>query len=518
MKVISMTAAVAAAICGICTPSFAAASPTATPTEISSGTVTAVNYSDEPSPLVVNVTTGQFRLNMDTPDITAGTHLVCNNLTNNTVSRFFGYAGIGIRSAGGQLKAVVGSTMVTIYKGNSYPSVELTASSFPSGLSVADDDEVVLLSKAVDDNTWHPVLTHVGAPIAIPAKGYSPVNTVIHMTIKGEPTGRLSMFGEEPLRDFTMTVPSGARLIVYFTVKDDVCRVTTRENGVTSLLTSSSGDYTQLFGPFTGDTWELGINCYTDLLDLHYTDMHPGELAFRTQFMDAGSVGKVTLQGTIDERDFATMRNLMIPNVDIKDVTISQSGDNPVDYIPMRAFEDCYWLKSITLPETLKGFRNNGFTSSGLNEVVIPETVVSIGLNQFNAVRSLTKVWVKWAKPLPISWCVFNGSGRNSADGTLYVPFGTKQTYAADSQWGQFTNIVEYDPASITEVAADSGDGLSISVSRGAVTISGPSPRHVAVTGIDGRLVHSVPAGAAPVTLALPAGVYIMEGRKIMVP
>lgn len=104
------------------------------------------------------------------------------------------------------------------------------------------------------------------------------------------------------------------------------------------------------------------------------------------------------------------------------------------------AFDGCYALTSVTIPDNVKSIGNSAFTGClGLTQVEIPETVVSIGAGAFNYCSTLTKVKVGMREPLPIESTTFS----NRRNAVLYVPTGCKTTYQAADYWKEFMSIVE---------------------------------------------------------------------------
>ena len=84
-----------------------------------------------------------------------------------------------------------------------------------------------------------------------------------------------------------------------------------------------------------------------------------------------------------------------------------------------------------------------------ITSVVIPSTITALGEYAFQKCRDLTSVYVSW--PTPISaGSAFSGVGISKC--TLYVPQGTEQDYWLADVWGDFGNIVEYDPTGIDMV------------------------------------------------------------------
>ena len=96
------------------------------------------------------------------------------------------------------------------------------------------------------------------------------------------------------------------------------------------------------------------------------------------------------------------------------------------------------------IPEDVVKIAPSAFQYQALSYLEIPASVKEIGAACFLYCNSLTTVVSHVKKPFPVNSSVFSGS--NMATAVLYVPFGTKNAYAATAGWGSFPKIVEMDP------------------------------------------------------------------------
>ena len=94
-----------------------------------------------------------------------------------------------------------------------------------------------------------------------------------------------------------------------------------------------------------------------------------------------------------------------------------------------------------------------------ITSVVIPSTITEMGKYAFQKSRDLTSVYVSWSTPISAG-SAFSGVGKSKC--TLYVPQGTEQDYWLADVWGDFGNIVEYDPTGIDRVTT-SNDAKELS-------------------------------------------------------
>lgn len=132
-----------------------------------------------------------------------------------------------------------------------------------------------------------------------------------------------------------------------------------------------------------------------------------------------------------------------------------------VTTIGSSAFAFCSVLSEVSMPSTLRTIGYSAFDNTGLADVTIPEGVTSIENSAFEeltghvtlpstlvsignwAFTNATSVTVSWATP-PAESSVNSPFGWNLYNKTLYVPFGRRETYKADSYWGGFGTIKEY--------------------------------------------------------------------------
>ena len=104
-------------------------------------------------------------------------------------------------------------------------------------------------------------------------------------------------------------------------------------------------------------------------------------------------------------------------------------------------FRDCNSLTSIKIPCNVTTIDYWAFQNcKSLISVEIPSSVRTIGVSAFNGCSSLTSVTVDIQQPLVISASIFS----NLANATLYVPKGSKNTYAEANAWKEFKEIKEF--------------------------------------------------------------------------
>ena len=124
-------------------------------------------------------------------------------------------------------------------------------------------------------------------------------------------------------------------------------------------------------------------------------------------------------------------------------------------------FKDCNALKEVSfcINDDLETYLTKGHpyikVDCGINyylngkevtSIVIPSSVTSLGNYAFQKCSTLQSVYVSWSTPISAGKAF---KEFDTSKCTLYVPQGTEQDYWLADVWGDFGNIVEYDPTGI---------------------------------------------------------------------
>ncbi len=280
-----------------------------------------------------------------------------------------------------------------------------------------------------------------------------------------------------------------------------------------------------------------------------------GALSTLLTVTEQNTVTNLTLTGTIDARDFKTMRDNMpvLAVIDMGAATIAvytgTAGTNKtnttygantipdfafsrpdlplyfrylynislpttITSIGVEAFSHCSSLSTITIPAKVNSIGKAAFFDCGnLMYVYIPASVKSIGSSAFGRCFSLNMI--KSAPITPVkfteSFGVFQDVDFNTCK--LYVPVGRRTIYKTATQWKDFAFIEELEGL---PVQSNTVNSCKIFVANNVLRIYGVSnPKSVAtVYGLSGQTIATMVLQPGTNTLHLngvSAGVYVVQ-------
>lgn len=187
-------------------------------------------------------------------------------------------------------------------------------------------------------------------------------------------------------------------------------------------------------------------------------DVIAGGLSNALTTDDLSSLSALTLIGTLDARDFKTLRDKMplLTDLDLTGASILEyigtegtypsinSITYPANKIPQFAFYGNKTLKNVLISSTVTAIDSYAFQNcSALNSFSIPSTINSLGHYVFSGCSGLTSIYSNSSYPIDISGIYNVFYNVNKTTCTLYVPYKAKALYTTAFQWNTFTNIVE---------------------------------------------------------------------------
>ncbi len=192
-----------------------------------------------------------------------------------------------------------------------------------------------------------------------------------------------------------------------------------------------------------------------------------------------------TLQ-SVDELAFGYCTSL-------RSVTIP---DN-VTTIADEAFTGCSALASVTIGNSVETIGDYAFFGcTGLAAIHVPESVKSIGENAFMGIHWIDEVHAKSQTPAEAPASAFSANAYKNA--TLVVPDGAAETYKVHPTWSNFMAIREV-----------SNQPTKIEVVDGAIVVKGAES--VLIYNTSGAQVYVGEAGR----IELPSGIYLVATDSV---
>jgi hypothetical protein len=211
-----------------------------------------------------------------------------------------------------------------------------------------------------------------------------------------------------------------------------------------------------------------------------------GGLSAALNASEKTTITNLTVSGTVDARDFKTMRDSMpsLSTLNLSKVSIIRyHGNNgtaiefydtiyPANTIPGYAFIDSNWqgktnlisiilpdslyeigrgafsscngLQSITIPSSVVCIDNEAFYNcAGLDSISIPSSVTKIGNYAFYSCTSLRSVTLLSSIPLDLNSSEDVFSNVDLSHCSLFIPFETTKEYQTSKYWKEFGHFIE---------------------------------------------------------------------------
>lgn len=210
--------------------------------------------------------------------------------------------------------------------------------------------------------------------------------------------------------------------------------------------------------------------------------------------------------------------NLVIPNniTEIKDCTFIGGNFNSVSFqentttIGDASFYNCSYLEEVILPDKLISLGESAFSQiEYLTKVSLGASFREAGVNAFSGDNAINEIYSFNTTPPKIQFAgsYFGGFANNVfQNAKVYVPYGSSAEYHEDYVWGRFLNLFEMDNLGVTEIDAD---GSLVSVQQGNIKINsdiGCNP--VKIISINGQTIYY---GCDSVIRIYQKGIYIVS-------
>ena len=226
-------------------------------------------------------------------------------------------------------------------------------------------------------------------------------------------------------------------------------------------------------------------------------------------FKDCSSLASVTIGNsvrTIEEGAFYdchALTSVTIPNsvttiessvfYDCRALT-SVTIPNSVTKIGSFVFSSCRALTSITIPNSVTTIGSNAFSSChALTSVTIPNSVTTIGSNAFSVCKNVKQITSEAAMPPRCFGNVFEEI--NTKECKLIVPKNSVDAYKKADGWKEFF-LIEGTTTGIINNIYNKIDNVDVYTIDGVKCLSKASANEIN---------------------ALPKGIYIINGKKIII-
>ena len=162
----------------------------------------------------------------------------------------------------------------------------------------------------------------------------------------------------------------------------------------------------------------------------------------RFAFYECTSLSSITIPKAVTWIDSSeAFANMALKTIIVEDGNaVYDSRENCNAIIETETNKLIIGFATTVIPNTVTAIEVEAFYYSDIEDVTIPQSVVSIGDRAFYSWKTPIKsVTVEWQTPIAINQSAFQGN----YNATLYVPAGCKAAYEAAQYWQDFKEIKE---------------------------------------------------------------------------
>lgn len=195
---------------------------------------------------------------------------------------------------------------------------------------------------------------------------------------------------------------------------------------------------------------------------------------------------------------------------------IKMTSNSNISKIGMLAFSDCDSLRSLIIPNAVNEIPLLcAAYCDKLEYVKLPNDITTINMSAFNRCKNLNtfESYIEAIGGVEVEDNAFTAI----SDTCLWiVPKGTAASYKACSWWVSTWRISEILTTGIREVA--NGSPSDIEIGQDCILVTKATDGMINVYDIAGQLCANTRCKTnMPVRITLPAGIYIVDGRKILI-
>lgn len=237
------------------------------------------------------------------------------------------------------------------------------------------------------------------------------------------------------------------------------------------------------------------------------------EVIYPRAFADCSRIQKVFVPSTIKEVGSYAFDESSVSVLNLPETT---------EIIGDHAFSSCDSLTMMTIPNSIKRIENGLLSySHNLSYLSIPQSIEYIGLSAFAGCKALGEIDCRISNISDVEF--YSSSFINEiqafegikSDCTWHVPEGCSDAYKSQPWWIPTWKIFDDIYAGIESTMQ--GEGLKISIANGSLIIESEIDITLNIFDIKGSLLkHLKLTSGIPESINLPVGIYIINGKKIL--